>query len=295
MVLASGIVLAFTLVNILGAKAVGNSEVIIVVIKIAVLGFFAAVGLYFADPGGVAPASYPASTSILFGAGVVFLAYEGFGLITNTAGDIRDPKKNLPRALYLSLIFTIAIYILVSVAVVGNLGVERVVEARDHALAAAAKPFLGSIGFTIVAVAALFSTASAINATLYGAARVSYITAKKEELPHFFELRLWKHNRSALFITTALVLLFAIFLDLEGVALLGSAAFLLNYSAVNIAHLRLIDETSAKRALVVAAIVGCLLSFVALTYYILTHTPWTILLLGLIVIFSFVAEYLYRN
>ena len=50
----------------------------------------------------------------------MFLAYEGFGLITNTAEEMGNPKKTLPRALYLAVIITMVIYVLVSLTVLGN-------------------------------------------------------------------------------------------------------------------------------------------------------------------------------
>lgn len=92
---------------------------------------------------------------------------------------MRDPGKTLPKALYLSVLITMTIYLLVSTTVIGNSTIPEIVRARDYALAEATKPFLGNLGFTIMAVAAIFSTSSAINATLYGGANVSYIMAKE--------------------------------------------------------------------------------------------------------------------
>ena len=67
--------------------------------------------------------------------------------------------------------------------VVGNLTIPEISNAADYALAAAAEPFAGAVGFTVMAIAAIISTSSAINATLYGGANVSYLMAKKGELP----------------------------------------------------------------------------------------------------------------
>ena len=94
----------------------------------------------------------PGSRSILFGAGMVFLAYQGFGLITNTAEDINNPETTLPRAIYLSIALVVIIYVSVSLAVIGNLSISEIENSKDYALAAAAKPFLGVIGFKIMAL-----------------------------------------------------------------------------------------------------------------------------------------------
>ena len=134
---------------------------------------------------------WPQVSNVFFGAGIVFVAYEGFGLITNAAEDMENPRKTLPKALYLSVLISIVIYAVVSLTVLGNLPISEIVNAEEYALAAAAKPFLGLIGFKIAAIAALFSTASAINATLYGGANVSYMMAKEGELPRIFKRKIW--------------------------------------------------------------------------------------------------------
>ena len=95
------------MVNAFGAKLMGRSETFIVAIKVAILVLFAAVGLWFIKPGNLSPELWPATKSMLFGAGVLFIGYEGFGLVTNAAGDMRNPRRMLPRALYTSVILVI--------------------------------------------------------------------------------------------------------------------------------------------------------------------------------------------
>ena len=175
--------LVFTGVNLIGAKVVGRSETFIVVVKLLILFLFAGAGLFFIQPKYLAPELWPPATGILFGAGVLFIGYEGFGLVANAAEDMDNPRKLLPKALYLSVIIVILIYVAVSVAVVGNLDIHSILRAKDYALAEAAKPFLGDFGFRLIAVGALFSTASAINATLFGAANVSYVIARDGRTP----------------------------------------------------------------------------------------------------------------
>src|SRR6187549_429195 len=97
--LAIGAVLLVTVVNAFGAKIMGRGETIIVAVKVAILVVFAAVGLYFIRPENLSPTLWPGEQAILFGAGVLFIGYEGFGLITNAAGDMRNPQRTLPRAL----------------------------------------------------------------------------------------------------------------------------------------------------------------------------------------------------
>jgi amino acid transporter len=110
----------------------------------------------------------------------------------------------------------------VSLTVLGNLSTAEIVRAQDYALAAAAKPILGLIGFKIEAVAALFATASAINATLYGGTNVSYAMAKKGELSRRFERKVWRKATEGLFITSGLVILTVNLVNVEEISLLGS-------------------------------------------------------------------------
>ncbi len=294
-IFATGIILVFTAINFIGAKAVGQSELFIVTVKVGILVFFAVVGLFFVKPALLSPALFPPTSSILFAAAVVFLAYEGFGLITNAAEDMKEPERTLPRALYISVLLVIAIYVAVSLAVTGNLPLPEIIKARDYALAEAAKPFLGVIGFKVIAIAALFSTSSAINATLYGGANVSYIIAKEGELPEFFERKVWGHGVEGLFITAGLVILFSNLFDLGGIAMLGSAAFLLIYAAVGVGHLRLYKKTGASPFLIWVSIFGCLISFVILSYYLIGHSPITLLMLLLILALSFLFEWVFRK
>jgi amino acid transporter len=284
------VILGFVLVEIIGAKAVGRSEIFIVGVKLAILVLFIIAGSIFIKPALLTVTDWPSSSNILFAAGILFLGYPGFGLITNATEDVTEPKKMLPKAIYLSIIIVIAIYALIAFTVLGNLGVDKIIEAKDYALAAAAKPFLGNIGFGIMAVAALFSTASAINATLYGGANVSYVLAKNGQLPAQFNRRTWHGSTEGLFITAALVLIFANFFQLGGIAMLGSAAFLIIYGAVNVAHLKLRKETGGNKYIILVSTLLVLLTFILLVYYLSQHSMTTLITLIIVVCLCFLAE-----
>ncbi len=245
--LAVGSVLALTLVNAFGARIMGRGETFIVAVKLAILVLFAAAGLFFINPGNLSPALWPEAASVLFGAGVLFIGYEGFGLVTNAAADMRNPRVMLPRALYASVILVIALYLVVAVTVTGNLSNAQIAQAKDYALAEAAKPFLGEFGFRLIAIAALFSTASAINATLFGSANVCYMIARDGELPAGLSRTEWKQATGGLILTAALVILVTLLFDLSGIAMMGSAAFLLVYAAVNAGHFAGAEEDWRER------------------------------------------------
>ena len=293
--LAVAVVVLLTLVNAFGARLMGRSETVIVVVKVAILVLFAAVGLWFIRPGYLSPLLWPEEKSILFGAGVLFIGYEGFGLITNAAADMRDPQRMLPRALYASVILVIVLYLAVSLTVTGNLSDYEIEHARDYALAEAAKPFLGQFGFRLIAIAALFSTASAINATLFGSANVCYMIARDGGLPAGLARTEWRGATGGLLLTAALVVAVMLSFDLSGIAMMGSAAFLLLYAAVNAGHLKVLKVTGANAALVWLSLLTCLAMFVVLCVYILREQPRALVALVVIAAAAFVAEWVYRR
>ena len=293
--LAVAVVVLLTLVNAFGARLMSWSETVIVVVKVAILVPFAAVGLWFIRPGYLSPELWPEGKSILFGAGVLFIGYEGFGLITNAAADMRDPRRMLPRALYTSVILVIVLYLAVSLTVTGNLSDYEIEHARDYALAEAAKPFLGQFGFRLIAIAALFSTASAINATLFGSANVCYMIARDGGLPADLARTEWRGATGGLLLTAALVVAVMLSFDLSGIAMMGSAAFLLLYAAVNAGHLKVLKATGANAALVWLSLLTCLAMFVVLCVYILREQPRALVALVVIAAAAFVAEWVYRR
>jgi amino acid transporter len=293
--LAVGSVVALTFLNAFGAAVMGRGETFIVAVKVSILVLFAATGLLFVKAENLSPALWPDTQSILFGAGVLFIGYEGFGLVTNAAANMRNPQKLLPRALYTAVLLVIALYLVVAVTVTGNLTNAEIARASDYALAQAAKPFLGDFGFRLIAVAALFSTASAINATLFGSANVCYMIARDGELPAALTRTPWKSATGGLLLTAGLVVLVILCFDLSGIAMMGSAAFLLVYAAVNAGHLRVLHNTGANAVIVWMSLITCLVMFAVLAVYTYQQQPAALVALVVIAGASFAAEWSYRR
>jgi len=171
------------IINLISASFVGKSEMLIVIIKIALLILIIIASASYVDIDRLSPKQWGSSFSIIVAGMVIFVAYEGFELIANAAEDIKNPESNLPKAFYGSVLLVVILYILIAVITVGTVEESQLMIAKDYALAVAAKPALGQTGFIIVAVAALLATFSAINATIYGNSRLGFILAKEGELP----------------------------------------------------------------------------------------------------------------
>ncbi len=181
-----GIVVLFVLINLKGAKDVAVWEKITVAIKFFVLALLSVTGIIFLKPSLLSPSYYPPTTDIFFSLAITFFAYEGFRVITNAAEDMPNPEKTLPRAMMTAIVLVMVLYVAVSFAVFGNLPSSEVMAAKEYALAEAALPIFGKLGYTIVAITALISTASSINANLYAVTNVTYQLAKDGELPSEF-------------------------------------------------------------------------------------------------------------
>lgn len=289
----TGIIILMTGLNILGAKAVGKAEEWIVAFKISILMLFIIVGIWSINVGHLQPSTWAPIISLIAGGMIIFVAYEGFELIANAAEDVKAPEKTLPRAYYSSVVFVIILYILISIVTVGNLAVNQIVAVKDYALAAAAKPFLGVVGFTLVAIAALLSTGSAINATLYGTARVTYIIAKDGELPVALDKEIWDRPIGGLLLTAGLTLFTANIFDISSIATMGSAGFLIIFAAVNASNLKIHKKTSSKKWIPSLGIITCIFALFALIWETSITSPFNLLILVILLILAISIEIIY--
>jgi amino acid transporter len=294
-VLVSVSVLAITGLNLLGATVIGRAEGWIVGLKVAILLVFVGAGIVRVDPQELAPVAWAPPVQLLAGGMIIFLAYEGFELIANTARDVRHPEITLPRAYYSSVGFVMVLYILVALVTVGTLPVSAIIRVKDYALAEAARPFMGQAGFTLIAIAAMLSTASAINATLYGAARVSYTIARDGELPAQLEHRVWNRPVEGLLITAALTLAIANVCDLSSISTMGSAGFLLIFMAVNAANARQAGQTRSRRWISGVGTLACAGALAALLWQTFTSSPGQLWILAAMVGLAAAIEGGYRG
>ncbi len=245
-------VLFFTSLHFYGSKAVGKAEIYFVLGKLTILLLFILGGFLSIEGKNIAPQFAPEHTRGLVYASVIFfLSYMGFGLITNTSENIKQPHKNVPLAIFISIIIVMGIYVLISLVTLGNLPVEEVVKVQENALAEAAKPFLGQTGFLLISAGAIFSLSSALNATIFGGANIAYSLAKDGELPDIFERKLWFKSTEGLFITAGLGLFLALFFNLSEIATITSTIFTLIYIFVVLSHFKLIKVVGGKRLLLV--------------------------------------------
>ncbi len=274
------------LINLISSSFVSKSESIIVSIKIILLFVIIISGVFYVDSSRLSVSNWESPIAIISAGMIIFVAYEGFELIANAAEDIKEPNKNLPRAFYGSVIFVIILYVLISIVTVGAVDETQLLQAKDYALALAAKPALGQIGFTIVAIAALLSTFSAINATIYGNARLGYSLAKEGELPTLLSKEKKDIPQDGIFVTTALSLLIANMIELTEIAIIASAGFLLIFAIVNISAFKLRKEIKANSFIVFLAIVFSLSALTLLLQHTYTSDSKAVFVFIAFILFS---------
>jgi amino acid transporter len=281
---SAGIVILFVIINLKGAKDVAVWERIIVAIKFSVLSGLSVAGIIYMQPALLSPDNYPPANDIFYSLAITFFAYEGFRVITNTAEDMHDPSKTLPRAMMLSIVLVMILYVAVAFAVFGNLPMESVIAAKDFALAEAALPLFGQAGFIVVAIAALISTASSINANLYAVTNVTYQLAKDGELPSVFGEPI-AHSREGLVISGVLVIGLSVLFELSEIAAIGSISVLFVHAVTHIGHLKITTETGASRLLVLLAAVFSLVAMALALVYVSKESNQVItILVGFIVV-----------
>ena len=260
----SAVIVVSCALNYFSLKWVGRIESIVVLVKMSILTLFVILGFW-----GLSHSHYTAQLGFshwesipgLIASGmIIFVAYEGFELIANAAPHIRNPEKNIKRAYYWAVGLVILLYVLIAIITVGSLDFAAIDKAKDYALAAAARPFLGDAGYVVISVTAMLSVFSAINATLYGGSRVNYKLAEDGEFPHEFTHYFW-NQPVGLLVTTLLTLLVANVLDLESISTSGSSGFLLIFALVNLANYRLARGKPVRRFM---GMLGCLLCVVSL-------------------------------
>jgi amino acid transporter len=295
---ASFIIILATSINYYSIKVVGKIESYAVVIKLVILISFVIIGLFGLigneNLNQLSFENWETPLQLLGGGMVIFVAYEGFELIANAAPDIENPTKNIPRAYYYTVIFVIILYVLIAGVTVGSVPFEKVAIAQDYVLAEAAKPTLGKIGFTIITIAALISTFSALNASLYGGSRVSFELAEDDELPHELTSICW-NQPIGLLITFVLTIIVTNTLNLENLSTAGSVGFLLIFTVVNFTGYKLSDKINGNKLIPLIGFLFCVIALTTLLIQQYSTSRTGVIIAISIVITSFLMELIYKK
>ena len=249
---AVAVVIAFSLVNLLGAKTVGRAASLAMGFTILALIIFAVVGMPEVQPSHL---TLPTDNwqGIVIAAGILYVNYQGFGVVTNASGAMQNPGRELPRAMFLALGVVTCLYLIVSLVTVGIWPTTTIEQDSGHVLASIAQGVWGTPGLILISVSALLATAAAVNATIFAASNILSDTAQQGTLPSLLA-RSEKGVSNALLLSAALVSIMVVALPLAVVGQMASMAFLLVYALITMGHWRIAKQTGARRSILGAAI-----------------------------------------
>jgi len=232
--LGAGILVALAGLNLLGVRESGVTEDVLVYGKLAILIAVCAVGFVRVESAEALPVFEGPPLGVVAAAALLFVAYEGFQLLTYDYEDLENHRRNLPRAVWISVPAVTVLYILIAFVTTGSLEDRLIQEHGETVLAFVATPVLGQAGRMAVLVAAVFSTASAINATLFATARLAKRVGADGQLPQILTRR-QRGGVPVVFVITAtgLAMVIQYFGHLHEITSFSSFVFLLVFATVN--------------------------------------------------------------
>jgi amino acid transporter len=263
-VFTSAVVVAMALV-VVGPQLVAKAQTLIVFVMVGILAVFVAVTLPSIDLGKLAFSDYPPVSDIVASVALTFFAFLGFSVITFAVGDMRNPARDLPKAMNRALVVTTLVYVLVAVSVFGTLTVAEVVAYGPTAIAEAGRPALGDAGFTMIAIAAMVGMAGSVVATLYASAGLTRMLSDVGQFPPFFGPGSRLGAKSGVLISAGIVLVVSNTVDLSAIASVGSACSLMIFVLVGVAGYRLRSTTGASAAII---LVGIAATLVVLAFFV---------------------------
>ncbi|MBI1355740.1 MAG: amino acid permease [Acidobacteria bacterium] len=251
--LGVGLLLTAFLVNIAGNEWISRLSLVSAFVKIGGIAIFAGAGLWLSGFSfeSVSAANDATTPSLLASVAIALLAFKGFTTITNSGSEITDPHRNVGRAIVLSIAICVVVYTAVSLAVAGNLSLGEIIQARDTALAEAARPAFGNAGLIFTVVLAVIATLSGIIASVFAVSRMLAMLTDMELVPHRHFGMPGRIQTHTLVYTVVLAGLLTVFFDLSRIASLRAIFYLIMDIAIHWGVLRHVREEVEARAWVV--------------------------------------------
>jgi amino acid transporter len=267
--LSAAIVLSFVALNVVGVEESNWVEIVLVVVKIVVLLGFVALGLYYGTRNGQLTAGTQSAEGLstasaaIMAAAVSFVAFQGWQLLLYSQGTIEDHSDTVPTAIFVSIPSAVAIYIGVAVVTTSLVGLDLIAQHPEVALATAASQFGGSLGHFVISASALFSTASAINATLFTSAQFSDRLIANGLLPDVLDAETPADPEESGGLPTRIVLvfgalttLFTILGSLQGITSFASLTFIVVFGGMSYLALTQRDHAAVSAIPPAVGLVG---------------------------------------
>jgi amino acid transporter len=289
-VLAVGLLVFAFIVNILGNEFIGGMSLVTAFIKVGGIAIFAGVGLWLSGGSFQTLSARPESAGggFLAATALGILAYKGFTTITNSGDELKHPKKNVGRAIIVSISICVVIYLLVAFAVAGSLSLDEIVKARDYSLAEAARPALGEYAVWFTVGIAIVATISGVIASAFAVSRMLAMLSEMGLVPHRHFGMPGDIQKHTLVYTIVMAIALAAFFDLSRIASLGAIFYIIMDIAMHWGVYRnLRQEIGANGFVLITAIVLDVIVLGALIYVKGIADPVLLIVaaIGLILIF----------
>ena len=228
------VVTALAGINLLGVRQAAIVGNFFTVGKLVPIIIFCVAGLFFLNRQAFVPG--PSPTTGAFSQSVLLLvfAFTGFEMATIPAGEVRDPQKNLPRALLIAIFVVAVLYILIQIVCVGTL---PELGQSQKPLADAGSRFLGTAGGAIISAGAIISITGNLNILMLAGSRLPFAMAEQKQLPAFIGTvhRTFFTPWVAILITAALMLFLTLKSSFVAALTISAIARLVTYAATCLA------------------------------------------------------------
>jgi len=228
--------LIFMLINLAGIKEAGVTQILLVVFLVIILALYVLRGFINIEPTRFDPFIPYGFSRVLATAGLVFISFGGLTKVASVAEEIKNPKVTVPLGMILAYVIVLGLYVSVAFVTVGILDPATLKDSLTP-ISAGARTFWGVGGVIITAIAALLAFVSTANAGIMSASRYPLAMSRDSILPRFFSCinRRFKTPHSAVIVTTVLMVITIMFLDLEVLIEAASTMLLLLYISANLA------------------------------------------------------------
>lgn len=259
-VLGVGLLLFAFIINISGNKIISTFSFVMSLLKIVGVALFGFVALWVSK---FSFSSFTASTEVEYtligfiaAVALAILAYKGFTTITNSGSEIKEPHKNVGRAIIFSIAICVVVYLLVALGVAANLPLPEIIRTKNYALAEAARPAFGDMGLLLTVVLAIIATVSGVIASTFAVSRMLAMLTDMKLVPHRHFGMSGTIQRHTLVYTIVLAMFLTALFDLTRIASLGAILYLTMDILVHwgvFRHLR--QKIGASPAILIAAII----------------------------------------
>lgn len=276
--IAIAVIGVFALINIWSVNGMGKIEDLMVYTKLVVLTIISVVLMQhgttdfgtFIDNMAV-DAQNSGIFSILIVASLTFVAFEGFQLVIHAMDEMKNPEKNIPRAIYSAIFLAVLIYVVISLGALFAISTEDLIRDKEYALASGAGKILGSLGTNLVILGAILASSSAISGTIFGASRLMSVIAKDGYFPKWLAVKSKNSPKHSIIALASLASFLVIIGGLELILEFGSITFLLVSLLMAVANFKIKDKTKSSTFLTLLSIFGLGLGGILILYYEFTH------------------------